>query len=381
MRPPVAASWFSGMAMQPGVAALTLAGAVLLAIVLGLVLRQVSARMRTLRGQLLLITLAGVIVGALCAWQATTHMLLDAQLLGPVLVVLVITALVAAIIVLIASGSLSTAAARLAATVKAVEEGEREIRTEVGRRDEIGHVGAAIDALSVRLAELEAERERLDSERAVLLTSISHDLRSPLAALRAALESLVDGVAPDPERYLRSMAADVETLTHLVDDAFLVASISGGRLHLEQEVLDLGDCCDTAIEVLGPLADARQVRLALEVTDHVPVRGNVQALGRVLRNLIDNAVRHTPTGSTVTVTVDHDDEPRVRVVDEGPGFARDFLDRALDPWARADEARTRSTGGAGLGLAIAAGLVDAHGGRLWLDPGPGGRVTFTLPAA
>ena len=226
-------SSFSGMAMQPGVAALTLGGAVLLAIVLGVVLRLVSARMRTLRGQLLLITLAGVIVGALCAWQATTHMLLDAQLLGPVLVVLVITALVATIIVLIATGSLSTAASRLAHTVKAVEEGDREIRTEVVRNDEIGHVGAAIDALSARLTELEAERERLDSERAVLLTSISHDLRSPLAALRAALESLVDGVAPDPERYLRSMTADVETLTYLVDDAFLVASISGGRLHLQ----------------------------------------------------------------------------------------------------------------------------------------------------
>lgn len=373
------ASWFAGTAMQPGVAALTLGGAVLLAVALGVVLRRVSARMRTLRGQLLLITLAGVIVGALCAWQATTHMLLDAQLLGPVLVVLVITAVVATIIVLIASSSISTAASRLAHAVRAVEEGEREVRTEVDRRDEIGHVGAAIDALSARLAELEIERERLDAERAVLLTSISHDLRSPLAALRAALESLVDGVAPDPDRYLRSMAADVETLTHLVDDAFLVASISGGRLHLQQEVLDLGDCCDTAIEVLTPLADARQITLALDVADHVAVRGNVQALGRVLRNLIDNAVRHTPSGSIVTVRVDRDGQPRVRVIDEGPGFSPDFLERALEPWARADEARNRATGGAGLGLAIAAGLVEAHGGRLWLEPGPGGRASFTLP--
>jgi two-component system sensor histidine kinase BaeS len=376
------ASWFAGMAMQPGVAALTLGGAVLLAVVLGVALRRVSARLRTLRGQLLLITLAGVIVGALCAWQATTHMLLDAQLLGPVLVVLVITALVAAIIVLIASSSLSSAASRLARTVQAVEAGERDIRTEVVRRDEIGHVAAAIDALSLRLAELEAERERLDAERAVLLTSISHDLRSPLAALRAALESLVDGVAPDPDRYLRSMTADVETLTHLVDDAFLVATISGGRLHLQQEVLDLGDCCDTAIEALSPLADARQVTLALEVTDHVRVRGNAQALGRVLRNLIDNAVRHTPTGSTVTVQVGRPEPaaaPRVHVIDEGPGFPPDFLDRALEPWARADEARNRSTGGTGLGLAIAAGLVEAHGGRLWVEAGPGGRAGFTLP--
>lgn len=374
-----AASAFSGLAMQPEVAALTLGGAVLLAVVLGVALRRVSGRLRTLRGQLLLITLAGVIVGALCAWQATTNMLLDARLLGPVLVVLVITALVAAIIVLIASSSLSTAASRLALTVRAVEDGDRQIRTGVDRRDEIGRVGAAIDALSVRLAELEVERERLDSERAILLTSISHDLRSPLAALRAALESLLDGVAPDPDRYLRSMAGDVETLSHLVDDAFLVASISGGRLHLEQELLDLGDCCDTAIEALAPLGDARGVTVTLEAAEHVQVRGNAQALGRVLRNLIDNAVRHAPAGSRVTVRVDHDAQPRVEVRDEGPGFPPEFLARALEPWARADEARNRSTGGTGLGLAIAAGLVEAHGGRLWVEPGPGGRASFTLP--
>lgn len=375
----VDATWLSGMAMQPGTAVLTLAGAVLLAVLLGLALRRVSGRMRTLRAQLLLITLAGVVVGALCAWQATRLMLLDARLLGPVLVVLVITAIVAAVIVLIASGPLSGAAARLAVTVRAVEDGDRGIRTEVARRDEIGRVGAAIDALSERLAALEAERERLDAERAVLLTSISHDLRSPLAALRAALESLLDGVAPDPDRYLRSMAADVETLGHLVDDAFLVASISGGRLHLEQETLDLGDCCDTAIEALAPLADAQGIRLGLDVAEHVQVRGNLQALGRVLRNLLDNAVRHAPAGTAVTVRVDRDGQPRVQVLDEGPGFAPDFVDRALQPWARADEARTRSTGGAGLGLAIAAGLVDAHGGRLWVEPGPGGRACFTLP--
>lgn len=372
-------SALAGTVMQPGVAALTLVGAVLLAVVLGLVLRRVSQRMRTLRSQLLLITLAGVVVGALCAWQATRLMLLDARLLGPVLLVLVITALVAAVIVVIASGPLSGAAARLATTVRAVEDGDRTVRTEVARRDEVGRVGAAIDALSVRLGELEAERERLDAERAVLLTSISHDLRSPLAALRAALESLLDGVAPDPDRYLRSMAADVETLGHLVDDAFLVASISGGRLHLEQETLDLGDCCDTAIEALAPLADAAGVALRLEAVEHVQVRGNVQALGRVLRNLLDNAVRHAPAGTEVTVRVDREGRPRVQVLDDGPGFAPDFVDRALQPWARADESRTRGTGGSGLGLAIAAGLVDAHGGRLWVEPGPGGRACFTLP--
>ncbi|HLV54082.1 MAG TPA: ATP-binding protein [Actinotalea caeni] len=98
----------------------------------------------------------------------------------------------------------------------------------------------------------------------------------------------------------------------------------------------------------------------------------------MLRNLLDNAVRHAPAGTEVTVRVDREG-PRVQVLDDGPGFAPDFVDRALQPWARADESRTRGTGGSGLGLAIAAGLVDAHGGRLWVEPGPGGRACFTLP--
>lgn len=373
-------SWLDGLAMKPTVALVTLGAVLALAVGLGLALRHASTRMRTLRSQLLVVLLAGLLVGAVLAWLAADQMLLDAQLLGPVLLVLVVTALVAVIIVVIASSSLSAAASRLAHTVRAVEEGDRSIRTEVDRRDEIGRIGDAIDALSERLAQLEAERERLDAERAMLLTSISHDLRSPLAALRAALEALLDGVAPDPQRYLASMAADAETLTHLVDDAFLVASISGGRLHLQQELIDLGDCCDTAIEALTPLADARGVTLSLDVAEHVQVRGNAQALGRVLRNLIDNAVRHTPPGTTVTVRVDRDGSPLVRVLDEGPGFPPDFVGTALQPWTRADDSRTRSTGGTGLGLAIAAGLVDAHGGRLWVEEGPGGRASFTLPA-
>lgn len=370
---------FAALFPRPGAALLTLAVVVLLAVVLGWGLRHLAGRLRTLRSQLLVITLAGLVVGALCAWIAATNMLLDGALLAPVLVVLVVTALVAAIIVTLASGSLSSAAARLATTVRAVAGGDRTAQTTVRRRDEIGEVATAVDALSRRLAKLEAERERLDAEHAVLLTSISHDLRSPLAALHAALEALLDGVAPDPDRYLRSMKADADTLTALVDDAFLVASMTGGRLHLQQELVDLGDSCDTALEALRPLADTHGVRLELEADAHVHVHGNPHALGRIVRNLVDNAVRHAPQASAVRVIVDRAPEPRVQVLDDGPGFPEDFVGLALQPWTRADASRTRSTGGSGLGLAIASGLVQAHGGRLWVEPGPGGTAAFTLP--
>ena len=112
------------------------------------------------------------------------------------------------------------------------------------------------------------------------------------------------------------------------------------------------------------------------------VAGNPTALGRVVRNLLDNAIQHAPAGSVVRIVVDGAEQrPRVEVSDEGPGFPDDFTAHAFERFTRADPSRNRATGGAGLGLAIARGLVEAHGGRIWIGGPPGGRVTFDLPAA
>ena len=108
-------------------------------------------------------------------------------------------------------------------------------------------------------------------------------------------------------------------------------------------------------------------------------RGNPTALGRVIRNLIDNAIRHAPSGSEVRVEVERRRQTVGHVVDQGPGFPADFSAEAFERFTRADASRTRTTGGAGLGLAIARGLVEAHGGRIWIEGPPGGRVAFELP--
>ena len=212
----------------------------------------------------------------------------------------------------------------------------------------------------------------------MMLSSISHDLRSPLAALSAAVEAMIDGVAPDPDRYLRSMRADVDALAALVDDVFLLAGIQSGRVDIGRESVDLLECCDEAIEALRPSAAVRGIDIHLHGA-RTTVPGNPRAIGRVVRNLLDNAIRHSPDDSIVSVSVGDGGTPRVTVADAGEGFPAEFADRAFDLWARADESRNRSTGGAGLGLAIARGLVDAHGGRIWVEPPPGGRVAFELP--
>jgi signal transduction histidine kinase len=129
------------------------------------------------------------------------------------------------------------------------------------------------------------------------------------------------------------------------------------------------------------IADLRGVRLCLETTGRSPVLGRAEELGRVMRNLVDNAIRHAPSPSQVVVRVWHrrDDGAIVEVVDQGPGFSPELVPSAFDSFVRAEPSRSRGTGGAGLGLAIAKGVVEAHGGTIWARPGPGGQVGFHLP--
>jgi signal transduction histidine kinase len=287
----------------------------------------------------------------------------------------------ATLLVLLASVPLGRDARRLEATVRRIEGGDRTVRTGVERADELGHVARALDELTARLDVLERERASYEAERTAMLSSVGHDLRTPLAALRVAVEAMADGVAPDPERYLRSMRRDVEVLSALVDDFFLLSRIESGRLDLHPTNVDLTELADEAIEALAPVAASRQVTVALATRARVHVSGNPTALGRVIRNLIDNAIRYAPAGSQVRVTVGDHGNPSVHVIDDGPGFPDDFSATAFERFTRADASRARATGGAGLGLAIARGLVEAHGGRIWLEGPPGGHVAFELPAA
>jgi two-component system, OmpR family, sensor histidine kinase BaeS len=189
-------------------------------------------------------------------------------------------------------------------------------------------------------------------------------------------------VAPDPDRYLRSMAADVELLRGMVEDLFVLARLEAGEERLDRMPLDLSEVAEGAVEAIVPIAARRAVEVRLEGSAAVPAVGDPQALDRVLRNLLDNAVRHSPGGGTVAVTVDRDGAwGTVRVRDEGPGFPPEFVDRAFELFSRADEARDRDGGGAGLGLAIAREFIDAHGGSIWAEPGTGATVAFRVPLA
>ena len=339
-----------------------------------------AERSRSLGRTAVALALTGTVVVAAGVALVATQMFLsshDLQLLGVALVVAVLAGLVFAFGV---ARPWMRDLERTASAAAQIGAGALTARTDVRRPDEIGRVAAAVDAMAVQLEAADRLRRENEASRRHFLAAIGHDLRTPLAALRAAVEALRDGIAPDPDRYLQSMERDIEALSRLVDDLFLLARIEAGALEIEATVVDLTEIADEAIEVLRPVAAQRDVRLALVADRRVLVTGGSEALSRVIRNLVDNAIRHAPPGGAVTVAIEDEEGAAVTVTDSGPGFEPEFVDQAFRSFSRSDPARERTTGGAGLGLAIAHGFVTAMGGDIWAAPGPGGRVGFTMPA-
>ncbi len=216
------------------------------------------------------------------------------------------------------------------------------------------------------------------------MAAASHDLRTPIAALQAMIEALEDGLA-EPGHYLPAMRVQVEALGRLVDDLFELARIDSGALTLELREAQLGALVESCLR--GMEAEARARGVALEArlaADLPPVRCAPDHVRRVLANLLVNALRHTPADGSVAVLVDAPTtagEVCVTVQDTGEGLSPEGLRRAFERFWRGDQARSEP--GAGLGLAIARGLVEAQGGRVWAENGAlgGARVSFTLPVA
>jgi len=223
--------------------------------------------------------------------------------------------------------------------------------------------------------------EQLFDARRELVAWASHDLRTPLANMQAMLEALEDGLA-EPADYLPALGDQVRGLTVLVDDLFELARIDAGALALELHASALDDVVSSCLRGVAAEAVQRHISLDSDIDPAAVARFAPDKVERVLLNLLTNALRHTPSDGTVAVRVQPDrDAVRVTVEDTGEGLGEEAERRMFDRFWRSDPARSQR--GAGLGLAIARGLVEAHGGRIWAEnrPGGGARVSFTLPAA
>lgn len=347
--------------------------------VLGWAIPRATGRFRSLRTSVLVMAVASIFAVALAVGVAARLMFLESHDLQLLTVVLGFGVGLGVVLATTLAGQLTQDLDRIGRVADRVAEGDLSARTGVERPDELGHAAAAVDAMAARLRAAEDERLRDEAARRHFLASVGHDLRSPLAAMRASVEALEDGLAADPARYLRSMRSDLDAMAHLVEDLFLLATIEAGRLEFQRESLDLAELADESIEALRPFAAGKRVALSLAATGAVPAVGGAAELGRVIRNLLQNAIRYSPEDSSVVVSVENGSNATVIVADEGPGFHERMLESAFDEFVTDDPARSRLSGGAGLGLAIARGIVDAHGGTIWAESGPGGKVGFRLP--
>jgi signal transduction histidine kinase len=247
--------------------------------------------------------------------------------------------------------------------------------------------GAALaTALAVRLAMEERSRRQIEDARRQLVAAASHDLRTPLASLRLLVESIDDGVVTGEtrDRYLREIRTHVAVLSDLVDDLFELSRIEAGDISWTMRRVELGDLIGDTVAAMRAPAAQRGVKLAAELPPgQVVAQANAEKLQRVLFNLIQNAIRHTPADGSVTVRARSDGGGggvEVEVSDEGEGIPAADGERVFEAFYRGDAARGED--GAGLGLAISRAIVEAHGGKIWLEDGaPGTRVHFTLRGA
>ncbi|MDE0774711.1 HAMP domain-containing sensor histidine kinase [Nocardioides sp.] len=351
-------------------------------------------RHRSIRWQLGLVAVVAVLSVLAGVMALANRMLISDRDLNAITLVVGVSAVAATIV----AGALGAALVRwseaLQAGVRSLGRGSTYVAPMRGPR-EFQALASELEATQARLDESRERERRLEEARRELVSWVSHDLRTPLAGMRAMTEALEDGIAPDPARYRVQIRADVDRMTRMVDDLFELSRIHAGVLELASELLPLGDLVSEALASAEPVARSRGVRLAGTVAPGVQVLADPGGLSRVLANLLSNAVRHTPSGGAVEIVGRSVPEGGVEltVTDGCGGISQEDIERVFDlAWTGAP-ARTPGLSGtgtahgsqAGLGLAIVKGIVEAHGGEVSVgnvdDGGTGCRFVVRLPRA
>jgi signal transduction histidine kinase len=264
--------------------------------------------------------------------------------------------------------------------------GDLSARVSVTGNDEMASLARTFNEMAGQLQAADQKQRELDLLRRNLIAWAGHDLRTPLASIRAIVEALADGVVEDPgtvDRYLHTAQRDIRSLSLLIDDLFELAQLEAGGLPLEVHPNAISDLLSDTIERFSELAMRQGVALEGSVGPGVdPVNMDAQQIERVLSNLVSNALRHTPPGGTVRIQAAAvAGGIRVEIQDSGEGIDAQDLPHIFERFYRGEKSRSRATGGAGLGLAISKGIVEAHGGHIGAEstPGQGTRFFFTLP--
>ncbi len=323
--------------------------------------------------------LNGQPIGTLLNVRQTPDTALDAQgqaFLRQVRTSLVWAALLAALLSLalgvLVSRLLTAPLARLTHAAQTIAGGDLSQRVRVQGKDEISALGTAFNEMTASLAEAETLRQNL-------IADVSHELRTPLTVVQGNLQAILDGVYPLEMTQVASLYDETRLLTRLVDDLHDLALADAGQLRLERDSVDLAVLAQAAVSQFGPVAETAGVKLALISAAAPGVFGDTDRLAQVLRNLLSNALRHTPAGGQVTVRVGTiGQQAQIQVADTGSGISPEDLPHVFDRFYRGGKGSSRAGRGAGLGLAIARQLIAAHGGQIAAASQPGQGTTFTI---
>lgn len=374
---------------MPAREALTLAGiagaAVLLSGAAGAAILY-SLRRRSIAVQVTVVALGSVAAVGVGAMAAARAMFISAHDLDALLVILLAAATIGALVAMALGHRVSAASRSLEQAVRRIGHGDLKSVVAEPPTGEFAALARELDEMSRRLDEALARERALDASRRELTAWVSHDLRTPLAGIRAMAEALEDGVVDDPDtvaRYHRTLRIETDRLARLVDELFELSVINAGALNLHLVNVSLGDLVSDAISASSAAAEARGVRLRGQLSGMAPeIELSPSEVARVVRNLLENAIRHTPSDGSVWIEAGVENGGAyVAVADECGGIPSGDLERVFDPAFRGEAARTPGQdGGAGLGLAIAKGIVEAHHGDITVrNEGPGCRFTIRLP--
>jgi signal transduction histidine kinase len=311
-------------------------------------------------------------------------MFLSQHDLGVVVMVCIIAGIVASVFSWLLGRQVGSGSAALRQAARSLGDEVGQFRPpELPLAAEFAALSRELADTSAKLAESRTRERALEQSRRQLVAWVSHDLRTPLAGLRAMAEALEDGMAADPHRYHKQMRADAERLATMVDDLFELSRIHSGTLRLSPDLIALDDLVSDVLASTEALARERGVRLAGDAAGQLAVRADPRELSRALTNLLANAIRHTPAGGSVHVrAIPEREEALVSVTDGCGGIPEADLPYVFDLGWRGTDARSPAPdSGAGLGLAIVRGVVEAHQGSVRVvNAGNGCCFQMRLPA-
>ncbi len=322
-------------------------------------------------------------------WVIARFTFIEAHYLSLTSALLIFAGLTAVTIGFFTSKTMTDRLCKLTDATNDLAHGDFSTRLKISGNDEIAQLATTFNDMAQNLQEVDEQKRQLEQTRRDLIAWVSHDLRTPLTSMRLMIEAILDGVVQDDEtihRYMDNSRAEIEHLSHLIDDLFELAQLDVGHLKLDFQKASIRDLISDTIGSMMPKAEQHHIDLKGEVADHVDmIQMAPDKVQRVLSNLVDNAIKYTPEDECVTLRAYPSDKAiRIDIHNSGSYISEDVLPRLFESFYRGERSRTQGDDGVrgtGLGLAIARGFIEAHGGRIWAtsEKGKGTTFSFTLP--